>query len=34
MKFEIAIHGDVADLCKLLDLLFEQEIEFKPDLQA
>jgi GNAT superfamily N-acetyltransferase len=34
MKFEIAMLSDVADLCKLLDLLFEQEVEFKPDLKA
>jgi GNAT superfamily N-acetyltransferase len=34
MKFEIAILSDVADLCKLLDLLFEQEVEFKPNLEA
>jgi GNAT superfamily N-acetyltransferase len=34
MKFEIAILSDVADLCKLLDLLFEQEVEFKPHLKS
>jgi hypothetical protein len=34
MKFEIAMLSYVADLCKLLDLLFKQEIKFKPDLKA
>lgn len=34
MKFETATLSDVPDLCRLLDLLFEQEAEFKPDLAA
>lgn len=34
MEFELAIHSDVPKLCKLLDLLFEQEAEFKPDLET
>lgn len=34
MEFEIASHTDVPELCKLLDLLFEQEVEFKPNLEA
>jgi hypothetical protein len=34
MKFELATLTDVPALCRLLDLLFEQEAEFKPDHKA
>tara|TARA_R110002049_G_scaffold221841_14_gene393338 strand:+ start:495 stop:953 length:459 start_codon:yes stop_codon:yes gene_type:complete len=34
MNFEVASLTDVPELCKLLDLLFEQELEFKPNLEA
>ena len=34
MKFEVASLADIPALCRLLDLLFEQEVEFKPDLAA
>jgi len=34
MKFELATLSDVPALCKLLNLLFEQEAEFKPNLEA
>lgn len=34
MKFEVASLADIPALCRLLDLLFEQEVEFKPDLDA
>lgn len=31
MKFEVASHSDIPELSKLLDSLFSQEIEFKPN---
>ena len=31
MKIEMAITSDVPTLCTLLDYLFSQEVEFKPD---
>tara|TARA_R110001606_G_C15404643_1_gene654167 strand:+ start:44316 stop:44774 length:459 start_codon:yes stop_codon:yes gene_type:complete len=34
MKFELATLSDVPKLCWLLNLLFEQEVEFKPNLEA
>lgn len=34
MEFELATRSDVPELCKLLNLLFEQELEFKPNLEA
>jgi len=34
MKFELATLTDIPALCRLLDLLFEQEVEFKPNLEA
>tara|TARA_R110002050_G_scaffold9504_2_gene33452 strand:- start:29295 stop:29738 length:444 start_codon:yes stop_codon:yes gene_type:complete len=34
MEFELATPSDVPELCKLLNLLFEQEVEFKPNLEA
>lgn len=34
MEFGLATLTDIPILCKLLDLLFEQEAEFKPDLEA
>ena len=34
MKFEVASHSDVPDLSRLLESLFTQEAEFKPDQEA
>jgi len=34
MKIEVASLSDIPTLCKLLNLLFEQETEFKPDIKA
>lgn len=31
MRFEIATKNDIDDLCELLNILFEQEVEFKPN---
>ena len=31
MKIEIATTSDIPSLCTLLDYLFSQEVEFKPD---
>ncbi len=34
MKFEVASHSDIPELSKLLNSLFSQEVEFKPNLKA
>ena len=34
MKFEVASQSDIPKLCELLDSLFSQEAEFKPDNKA
>jgi len=34
MKIEIAKSSDIPELCELLNLLFTQEAEFKPDRNA
>ena len=34
MKIEMAIKSDIPTLCILLDYLFSQEVEFKPDHKA
>ena len=31
MKIEMATTSDIPKLCTLLDYLFSQEVEFKPD---
>ncbi len=34
MKIEVAVSSDIPSLCNLLDSLFTQELEFKPDREA